>query len=208
MTYVTVMDTLRLANRLKNAGVPSEQAEAMSQAFNDEVAGGVATQAGLDSAVSELRAEIQAVDAKLDSAVSELRAEIKENTATLRAEIQAVDAKLDGAIVELRSEIKSVDAKVDRVIVEMRWMKYLTMFVLAFLTLLVAFLALMVGVSGLFRGPEPPAPAPQTDPLRAPQVLEAPAPTSPVGVVEVSDLQGEAGTLPPAAPRDETGPPP
>ena len=39
----TVIDTLRFANRLKEAGVEPGQAEAMSRAFNDELLEGVAT---------------------------------------------------------------------------------------------------------------------------------------------------------------------
>ena len=61
----TVIDTLRFANRLKAAGVQDGQAEAMSRAFNDELAGGVASKDDLERAVAELKAEITKVDAKV-----------------------------------------------------------------------------------------------------------------------------------------------
>ena len=49
----TVIDTLRYANRLKNAGVEAGQAEAMSRALNHELIEGLATKADLDNAVLE-----------------------------------------------------------------------------------------------------------------------------------------------------------
>ena len=63
----SVIDTLRYADRLKAAGVETRQAEAMSRALNDELAGGVATKQDLDRVVDELRGEIAKVDAKVDA---------------------------------------------------------------------------------------------------------------------------------------------
>ena len=63
----SVIDTLRYADRLKAAGMETRQAEAMSRALNDELAGGVATKQDLDRAVDELRGEIAKVDAKFDA---------------------------------------------------------------------------------------------------------------------------------------------
>ncbi|MDE0052945.1 MAG: hypothetical protein OXT64_01630 [Gammaproteobacteria bacterium] len=63
----SVIDTLRYADRLKAAGVETRQAEAMSRALNDELAGSVATKQDLDRAVEELRGEIAKVDAKVDA---------------------------------------------------------------------------------------------------------------------------------------------
>ena len=63
----TVIDTLRYADRLKVAGVERGQAEAMSRALNDELAGGVATREDLAHAVGELKVEIAKVDAKVDT---------------------------------------------------------------------------------------------------------------------------------------------
>ncbi|MCY3821247.1 MAG: hypothetical protein OXH52_18160 [Gammaproteobacteria bacterium] len=76
----SVIDTLRYADRLKAAGVETKQAEAMSRALNDELAGGVATKQDLDRAVDELRGEIAKVDAKFDA---------------LDAKVDALDAKFD-----------------------------------------------------------------------------------------------------------------
>ena len=72
----SVIDTLRYADRLKAAGVETRQAEAMSRALNDELAGGVATRQDLDRAVDELRGEIAKVDAKFDAKFDALDAKV------------------------------------------------------------------------------------------------------------------------------------
>ena len=63
----TVIDTLKFANRLKDAGVEGRQAEAMSRAINDELVGGVAPKDDLTHAVAELKAEVAKVDAKVEA---------------------------------------------------------------------------------------------------------------------------------------------
>ncbi len=62
----SVIDTLRYADRLKAAGVETRQAEAMSRALNDELAGGGATKQDLDRAVDELKGQIANLDAKFE----------------------------------------------------------------------------------------------------------------------------------------------
>ena len=59
---VSVIDTLRYADRLKAAGVETGQAEAMSRALNDELAAGVATKQDLDRAVDKLTGEIAKIE--------------------------------------------------------------------------------------------------------------------------------------------------
>ena len=95
----SVIDTLRYADRLKAAGVETKQAEAMSRALNDELAGGVATRQDLDRAVDELRGEIAKVDGKFDA----LEAKVDALDAKFDAKVDALDAKFDakfGALSE------------------------------------------------------------------------------------------------------------
>ena len=77
---VTVIDTVRYARRLKDAGVPAEQAEAMADAIGAELVDQLATKADIESAVATLRGEITAAAATLDG------------------KIAAVDVKHGGAI--------------------------------------------------------------------------------------------------------------
>ena len=84
----TVIDTLRYANRLREAGVEPGQAEAMARAINDELSVGVAT-----------RDDVGAVERNLGHEVTELRSDMEHGFAELRADIDAlraeVTAKLD-----------------------------------------------------------------------------------------------------------------
>lgn len=58
---------LEIRHRLKAAGVQDDQAEAVSRAYHDELAGGVATKDDLERAVTELKTEITKVDTKLET---------------------------------------------------------------------------------------------------------------------------------------------
>lgn len=85
--YATVIDTLRFANRLKEAGVNPRQAEAMSSAFNDEISEGVATKRDLDNAVTELKARFEAMDAKFEAMDAKFEA--------MDAKFEAMDSKFE-----------------------------------------------------------------------------------------------------------------
>ena len=83
----TVIDTLRYANRLKDAGVDGVQAEAMALAINDELVSGLATKDDLNHAVDELRGEMNGLRGEVDG----LRGEM----GGLRAELGALNAKFE-----------------------------------------------------------------------------------------------------------------
>ena len=55
-------DTLRFANRLKEAGVEPGQAEAMARALGDELADQLATKAD----INVLKPDVNVLDAKID----------------------------------------------------------------------------------------------------------------------------------------------
>ena len=92
---ISVIDTLRYADRLKAAGVETLQAEAMSRALNDELAGGVATKQDLDRAVDMLKGEIAKVDAKFDGLDAKFDAKFNGLDAKFDAKFNGLDAKVD-----------------------------------------------------------------------------------------------------------------
>ena len=65
---VTVIDTVRYARRLKDAGVPAEQAEAMADAIGAELVDQLATKADIESAVATLDGKITGAAATLRKA--------------------------------------------------------------------------------------------------------------------------------------------
>lgn len=87
----TVIDTLRYADRLKQAGVESGQAEAMSRALNDELTEGLVTRKDLDDAVSELKGDIGGLSNRIDALETKFDAKFD----TIDAKFDAIDTKFD-----------------------------------------------------------------------------------------------------------------
>ena len=61
-----VIDTLRYARRLREAGMAPEQAEAMADAISGELVHNLVTRADLDAGLAGLRSEISAEMAALE----------------------------------------------------------------------------------------------------------------------------------------------
>ena len=61
----SVIDTLRYARRLKEAGVAPEQAEAMADALSGEFVNNLVTKTDLGVAVAGLKTDIAALEARL-----------------------------------------------------------------------------------------------------------------------------------------------
>ncbi|MDE0040133.1 MAG: hypothetical protein OXU77_21625 [Gammaproteobacteria bacterium] len=91
----TVIDTLRFANRLKEAGFAPGQAEAMSRAFNDEFAQGMATKQDLGNAVTELKGQIATEIGRVD------------------AKVDAMDAKFEGSFRAVNSRFDAMEVRFD-----------------------------------------------------------------------------------------------
>ena len=112
----TVIDTLRYANRLKEAGVEAGQAETMSRALNDELIEGLATKIDLDNAVSELGGKIDALDAKFEvrfAGVDARFAEMEGKFDVRFAEMEGKFAEMEGKFAGMDGKFEAVDAKID-----------------------------------------------------------------------------------------------
>lgn len=114
----TVIDTLRYANRLKNAGVEPGQAEAMSRALNNELTEGLVTKADLDNAVSELGGKIDALDAKFEVRFAEVDARFAEMEGKFDvrfAEMEGKFAEMEGKFVGMEGKFAGMDGKFEAV---------------------------------------------------------------------------------------------
>lgn len=154
--YATVIDTLRFANRLKDAGVDPRQAEAMSSAFNDEISKGVATKRDLDNAVTELKGEMAERFAKVDARLDSMDAKFEAKFLAVDARFETMDAKFD-------SRFEAMDAKFESLVGRFGTQGRYTFLVLA----LIAALGLYNAAAPHFMGKPPgtvatvrPAPAP------------------------------------------------
>ena len=61
----SAIDTLRYARRLREAGIPSGQAEAMAGALGEELVGNAVTTPDPEAAAVELRADLAALETRL-----------------------------------------------------------------------------------------------------------------------------------------------
>ena len=95
----TVIDTLRDADRLKQAGVAPGQAEGMSRALNDELTEGLVTRKDLDDAVAGLKGD-------LDDAVAGLKGDLGDAVAGLKGD-------LNDAVVDLKGDIDGLGNRID-----------------------------------------------------------------------------------------------
>ena len=184
--YVPVIDTLRYANRLKDAGVEASQAEAMARAFNDELVHGVATKDDLNQAVvgltheigraetelkneigraeTELKNEIGRVETELKNDIGRVETELKNDIGRVESEIGRVERELKS---ELKGEIGRLDERFDGVKTQFRYV----------------FLVLgLIAVLGLYNavGPRPAVSiAGPTEPSPAAHARPPPTPTAP-----------------------------
>ena len=96
-----VIDTLRYADRLKEAGVETGQAEAMARALNAELTEGLATKADLRDAIGKLEHKVDrgfaAVDAKFDAM-----------EAKFDGRFEAMDAKFEALAGQFKSQSRHV----------------------------------------------------------------------------------------------------
>ena len=107
----TVIDTLRYANRLKEAGVEIGQAEAMSRALNDELTEGLVTKTDLDSAISELGGKIDSLDAKFEARFAEVDVRFAEMDGKFDARFAEMEGKIDARFAKIDGKFEAVDSK-------------------------------------------------------------------------------------------------
>lgn len=105
---MTVMfDTLKFARTLRDGGgSTAEQAEGLSDAIADAMAGEVVGRADLKATETALHHEIVALRTELKADIAELRTELKADIAELRAELK-------GDIAALRTDMRGLEAKIE-----------------------------------------------------------------------------------------------
>ena len=141
-------NTIAEIQRLRDAGLPQEQAEAITLSIHSGVTGGVATKADLEQVEERLgseiklvhkdidlvRKDVQALDAKIDTGLAALDTKIDLVKDGLEAKIGAVDQKIDSTRESLEAKMEKQTAQLgeqiangfaevaERQVVQMRWM--------------------------------------------------------------------------------------
>ncbi|UAW63801.1 CCDC90 family protein [Mycoavidus sp. HKI] len=115
---MVIFDTLKFSKRLKEAGVPSAQAEAEAEVLSEIFAVNLQelpTKEDLQAVKEELRHEIKEVR----SEINELRDEVKADINELRDEVKAEIKDVRHEIQDVRHEIQ--DVRKDMVSMEQRF---------------------------------------------------------------------------------------
>ncbi len=124
--------------RLRDAGLPHGQAEAVTLAIHAGVTGGVATKADLEA----LRGRADVLDTKIDSLGDRLDTKIDSLGDRLDARIDSLGDRLDARIDGLGDRL---DARIDGLDTELKWIKAIGGVIVAILVL--PWLAGILGVA-------------------------------------------------------------
>jgi len=116
MAAIATFDTLKLARRLREAGMPAAQAEAIAEAEAEVLSDFVLSHLATKGDVAEIKTEI----ADLRSDIAEVRAELKEDIANLDARITSTNARIDALRAELKEDIASTNARIDALRAELK----------------------------------------------------------------------------------------
>ena len=103
-----VIDTLRYADRLKEAGVEPGQAEAMARALNAEMTGGLATKADLTNAIGKLEDKVDAGFAAVDAKFEAMDAKFEARFESTDAKFEAMDAKFEAKFDAVDGQMRYV----------------------------------------------------------------------------------------------------
>ena len=113
-----VIDTLRLADRLKESGFEDRQAEGLARALGNEITEHLVTKADLDAAVEIVRGDYRALDEKFCGKFDSVDARFDSVDSRFDARFDSVDARFDSVDARfdsVDSRFDSVDARFDSV---------------------------------------------------------------------------------------------
>ena len=105
-----VIDTLRLADRLKESGFEDRQAEGLARALGSEISEHLATKADLDAGIQLVRGDYRALGEKLDSRFETSGQKIDARFDAVDARFDALDEKFEARFNALSTQIKFIFA--------------------------------------------------------------------------------------------------
>ena len=102
---IVAFDTLKFVHRLRDAGFPEPQAEAVAEAFKDaQSETEVATKRDLGETESRLHTDLAKTE-------SQLRADMAEMESRLRVDIERVEHRLETKIAEVGSDVRLLEQR-------------------------------------------------------------------------------------------------
>ena len=178
-----VVDTLRLSDTLRKAGMERDQAEGIARAFGKELGEHVAVQSDLDAGFRGVRSEMGLMRSELDTRIEGVRSKLEARIEGVRSEMALMRSELEARIEEVRS---SLDAKIEGVRSDLKALNSKFNFGFGLLV------ALLVAVIGILLGPTGRS--------------GTTAPTPPITINFPTAFSPTALPMAPAAPTDSTAP--
>ena len=117
-----VVDTLRLSDTLRKAGMERDQAEGVARAFGKERGEHVAVQSDLDAGFRGVRSEmglmrsgleagIEGVRSELEARIEGVRSEMEARIEGVRSEMGLMRSELEARIEGVRSDLRALNSK-------------------------------------------------------------------------------------------------
>ncbi len=101
-------DALKLAKRLREAGMPSEQAEAVAEAEAEALGEFIQSHLATKQDIADLKQEIADCRSELKQEIAACRNELKQEIADVRLEIGDVRREIADCRSELKTEISGI----------------------------------------------------------------------------------------------------
>ena len=114
----TVMDTLRFANRLKEAGFETPQAEGMARALGDELMERMVTKSDLDAMEAKFEGKFDAMESRFDAMEAKFDAKfdaVEGKFDAVEARFEAMEGRFEAMEGKFDAKFEGVDAKIDSV---------------------------------------------------------------------------------------------
>ena len=117
----TVIDTLRFADRLKEAGFDPPHAEGMARALGDELADRMLTHADLDELNISIGGRFESIDGKFVAINARFEAIDRKFVAmdvrfeAMDARFEAIDEKIDNLDSKFEAKLDAMDTKIESV---------------------------------------------------------------------------------------------
>ena len=106
-----VIDTLKFADRLKNAGFPPPQAEGLARVLGDELGKRMVTKRDLDEAVQTINATIGILDAKFESKFEAMDQKFEAMDQRFEARFEAMDQRFEARFEAMDQKFEAMDQR-------------------------------------------------------------------------------------------------
>lgn len=108
-----VIDTLKFADRLKNAGFPPPQAEGLARALGEEMGERMVVKRDLDDAVQAINRDLNDAVQTITATIESIDAKFEARFETTDRKFEAMDQKFEAQFLALEPRFDAIDVKLE-----------------------------------------------------------------------------------------------